>query len=358
MGNICCPTKADKKQLLEVVEASPPPKPKAELTEKQKAEKEARAAERAAEAAKEAKKAELLEDDDETFYFDWGQDFPQSFNAMHMAFVHGHPINSTMGPKQLLSILAEKSEFRAATPRRPGKGKPLAATSSEGEMETQARKDCQKAVRRLIVPKAEKDEVPEAFIRRLDAHRSSPEVLIPPMTPPEDQVLFMHRCTAIKEQADKGLVTPANMVILPKSKQEDVSEFEERLNVAKACPALALPRGMFETSPQFKERMRHQKKCKRPIMPASRGENGKGFSFRCETQILCAYVIHPFDGGRETEETYMRRLQAQKSKVGICFAPGDAEKINGFLGPPSAPKPTPAAKKPAVDEEEEDIESV
>ena len=134
-----------------------PPAPKRELTEKQKAEKEARAAEKAKEAAAEAKKAELLEEED-NFAFSWGDDFPEAMNAMHMTMVPGHPINPTLGPKQLLMVLADPSEFRAATPRRPGKGKPLPASPSEGEMELQSRRDCQKACRRLIMPKPEKGE--------------------------------------------------------------------------------------------------------------------------------------------------------------------------------------------------------
>ena len=65
-----------------------------------------------------------------------------------------------------------------------GKGKRLEPNKFEGEQETESRKRAQADCQRLILPKG-KDEIPDVFIRRLDAHRTAQEALIVPLTPPE-----------------------------------------------------------------------------------------------------------------------------------------------------------------------------
>jgi hypothetical protein len=246
-------------------------------------------------------------------------------------------------------MLLDSSEYRAPTPRRPGKGRPLPDSPSEGEMEVSSRKDAQKACRRLIVPKPASGETPDAFIRRLDAHRAVPDALIAPMVADEDEMQFAKRCAATKEQVN---IFP--ILILPKSKFETAAEFEERLGVAKACAALVFPRGTHESPENFKTRMSRQKKCKRSIMPRSKGEPTKGFDFRCEVQILCGYVIHPYDGARESEALFGRRLQAQKAKSGLGFEPGDERAVNNVMGPPPKEGGLAAGKEEKDGEEEED----
>ena len=54
---------------------------------------------------------------------------------------------------------------------RSGKGKRLEPSKFEGEMETESRKGAQANCNRLILPKT-KEEIPDIFLRRLDAHRS------------------------------------------------------------------------------------------------------------------------------------------------------------------------------------------
>lgn len=67
---------------------------------------------------------------------------------------------------------------------RRGKGKRLEPSKFEGEQETEGRKRAQADCNRLIVPKT-KEEIPDVFLRRLDAHRTAKECLIVPLMPPE-----------------------------------------------------------------------------------------------------------------------------------------------------------------------------
>ena len=260
MGNLCCPAR-ESGQLLEVEQPArqrglsiAETRATAE-EEKRAAERKAAAAKKAAEQAAERAKAEKQAaelEDDETFAYNWGKgDFPEAFQTIGGAYTHGHPIPVSMGPKQVLKMLLENSEYRAATPRRPGKGKVLPKSQSEGEMEENARKDAQKQCRRLIVPKVASGETSESFLRRLDAHRAQVDALIAPQAPPEDDLLFTKRCIAIKE----ATASPPPL-ILPMSSLEETAEFEERLAVAKACTSLVLPRGAHETPANFKERLR------------------------------------------------------------------------------------------------------
>eukprot|EP00966_Prymnesium_polylepis_P009521 219784-Prymnesium_polylepis.1 len=154
-------------------------------------------------------------------------------------------------------------------------------------METQSRKNAQADCFRLILPKT-KEEIPDVFIRRCDAHRcerqrprcagnrlstsgrltraprccerggrgaerprapapaprrrTATEALIVPQTPPETNTDVIKRMVAIKAN------TEPNVIILPKSDQEGDAEFTSRLDVAKACPNLVFPRGKSETA--------------------------------------------------------------------------------------------------------------
>ena len=51
--------------------------------------------------------------------------FPEAFKVLGGAVLGGRPINTSQGPKQVLKMLLDSSEYRAPTPRRPGKGRPL-----------------------------------------------------------------------------------------------------------------------------------------------------------------------------------------------------------------------------------------
>jgi hypothetical protein len=108
--------------------------------------------------------------EDDIFKYAYGDDFPEALTTLGAAMLGGRPTNKSLGPLQQLKILVASSEYRASTPRRAGKGKPLPASECEKEMETKSRVDAQKAARRLILPK-HKSESADAFIRRLDAHR-------------------------------------------------------------------------------------------------------------------------------------------------------------------------------------------
>ena len=57
-------------------------------------------------------------------------------------------------------------------------------------------------------------ESADAFIRRLDAHRQAPDAIIPPLAPPETDLLFAKRMIATK-----GSETP-NVILLPLSSRE------------------------------------------------------------------------------------------------------------------------------------------
>ena len=114
---------------------------------------------------------------------------------MGSVMLGGRPTNQTLGPMQQMKILIAAAQYRAPTPRRAGKGKPLPPSEYEGEMETDQRKKTQKEVQRLILPKCS-NESPDMFIRRLDAHKNAPEALVPPMRPPEDESCFIKRCAS------------------------------------------------------------------------------------------------------------------------------------------------------------------
>ena len=118
--------------------------------------------------------------EDDLFAYNYCGEFPECIADMTKAMLGGRPVNSTLGPVQQIKMLARAAEYRAATPRKVGKGKPLPPTENEGEQEVESRKTAQKTCQRLIVPKP-KSEKPDAFIRRLDAHRNATEALIAPM---------------------------------------------------------------------------------------------------------------------------------------------------------------------------------
>ena len=265
-------------------------------------------------------------DEQELVAYKYGDDFPDALSVMTQTMLGGRPVNKSLGPVQQLKILAAAAEFRAATPRRPGKGKPLPQSEHEGEMELKSRKDAQKACRRLIMPKP-KHETSDAFIRRLDAHRAAPEALIVPMTPPEDEGLFIKRCVTIKANPDE-----ANHIILPKTSRESAAEFEERLAAAKKTAVMIFPRGQHESNPNWKSRLAHQLKCGRPILPKSEEEGDHGFKDRMEAQIACSLVIHPFDGKKEDEAHYYRRIKASRERTQTFFEPGDHRAVDAVLG--------------------------
>ena len=50
-------------------------------------------------------------------------------------------IREDLGPLQQIKVLAKAAEYRAATPRRPGKGKVLPASQFEGEQEFESPND-------------------------------------------------------------------------------------------------------------------------------------------------------------------------------------------------------------------------
>ena len=268
------------------------------------------------------------EDEEDLFAYNYGEDFPEAFTIMGTAMLGGRPVNRGLGPVQQVKILSTAAEFRAATPRKPGKGKPLPASEAEGEQETKARKDAQKSCRRLIIPKP-KHEPSDAFIRRLDAHRNAPEALIVPMTPPEDETQFVKRMVAVKETVD----TP-DVLIFPKGPKETNAEFEERLSAAKKVAVIIFPRGKFESNPNWKLRLAAQMKSKRPILPKAEEEGDRGFKERCEYQPSCAKVMHPYDPKREDTDGYHRRLEANKEKTGVSFEPGDIKAVDAILGKP------------------------
>ena len=165
------------------------------------------------------------EDEDGLFAYEYDDDYPESLLDLGSVLLGGRPLNSKHGPMQQIRVLATAGEYRERTVRRAGKGKAAPQTDFEKEMEYQARLSAQKAVSRVIVPKV-KAESADAFIRRLDAHRQAPEALIPPLTPPEDEVVFTKRMIAVKANENP------NVVILPKTARESNQEFEERLALA------------------------------------------------------------------------------------------------------------------------------
>lgn len=275
----------------------------------------------------------LDEAEDDLYGFHYSGDYPAALGAMIQAMSGGLPSNQTLGPVQQLKVLAKAAEYRAATPRRPGKGKPLPPSAAEGEQEVETRRTAQKACQRLIVPKA-KNEKPETFIRRLDAHRNAQEALIAPQGVDETEMMFAKRCAAIKNNEHPNAFIP------PKEKRESEGQFEERLKKAETLEPMLFPIGTHETDAQWKARVLSQKQSKLPIMPRSDAEPERGFRERCELQRSCVRVIHPYDCKREDEKVYFRRLHATKERPTKGFCPGDAKAIDAVLGPPSkhAPK--------------------
>ena len=155
------------------------------------------------------------EEEEEHYAFSW--DFPESLDVMGTA-VLGRGLNHSLGPNQQVSMLAKHSEFRAATPRRPAKGKMLPASKFEGEQETASRKKAQNECQRLIIPK-QKNETPEVFLRRLDACRQAPEAMVPPMGESEEITDFVKRMVVVKENNEVK-----NLVVLPKVPRESAPE--------------------------------------------------------------------------------------------------------------------------------------
>ena len=285
----------------------------------------------------------LDEDDQESmFSYNYVDDLPDAIMVIGGAVLGGRPVNRGMGPAHLVKILATASEYRAATPRRAGKGKPLPASANEKEMEVKSRKDAQKACRRLILPKA-KAESSDAFIRRLDAHRHAPEAMIPPLSPPETDLLFAKRMVAVKANENPDII------ILPKSTRESDAEFDERLALAKgsAC-VLIFPHGAHESGGQCKARMQNQARTRRTIMPKAAEESDVLFADRCKAQAACEQVIHPYDSKRENQHQYARRLEAHKSKTALAFEPGDTAAVDRAIGPEKSEHKVPNALKKAI----------
>jgi len=259
----------------------------------------------------------------------------------------GRPTNHTLGPMQQHNILIAAAGYRAPTPRKAGKGKPLPPSDCEGEQETNERKKTQKLVQRLILPKVSY-ESPDQFIRRLDAHRNAPTALVAPMNEFEakDETLFAKRMMAIKETADEEFAE--NHLILPKGPKEKSGEFEQRINAAKKTATIILPMGVHESPGHWEARLKMAKKSKRIIMPKGEKEPDKGFNMRVEMQPACMFVVHPYDpdtkrsfpdvGGKmtepaaETEAQYYRRLQACKEKTALVFEPADLRAITNAIG--------------------------
>jgi len=156
--------------------------------------------------------------------------------------------------------------------------------------------------------------------------------------------------------ATKENPTPG-ILLLPRTKHESNKEFEERLEVAKSCPASILGRGGHESSANFKTRLQYQAKISKTIMPRSDDEPEKHFVERCRLQQQCDHVVHAYDAKREDHKLYSARLEAQKDKTGVPVEPGDKKKCDVFLKameasaadattaklPSSAPAPEPAA---------------
>lgn len=271
--------------------------------------------------------AALEADEDEGFNFryEWGNDFPEALDALSVAYL-ARPLNRHLGPAQLAAVVVGPAFYRAPTPRKPGKGKVIAQAPTEGEQEFKSRKNAQKECGRLIVPKGEKEDS-DSFIRRMDACRAAPQALVVPMTPPEDQPTFAKRMMAVKETEEHP-----DTMIMPKTKTENIAEFEERLVVAKKTTTLVLPRGEHEDYRAFHWRLTQQVKSKRTIMPRSAGEMEKAFQRRCELQKSCAGVIHPLDLQREQEKDFTKRMLAVEQRTGMPFEPGDHKAVKEVIG--------------------------
>jgi len=260
---------------------------------------------------------------EDSFKFEYGADFPAALDGLSQAILN-RPLGHNFSPAELITQLNIAAEYKERTARRAGKGKRLEPSKFEGEMEVTQRKDAQAAALRLIVPKT-KDEIPDVFLRRLDAHRTATEALIPPQTAPETNLDFIKRMVAVKAN------TEPNVIILPKSDQEGDAEFQSRLEVAKACPNMVFARGKSESADQFKLRMAQQAKSKQTIMPKAVDESDKGFKKRVETQFVCSFTIHPFDSKREKEEEYIEvRLKAHRELAMMSIEPGDMSILKKF----------------------------
>ena len=105
------------------------------------------------------------EDETEAFAYNYAGDFPDAISIMTSAFLGGRPTQNSLGPMQQMRIVHKAAFYRAATPRRPGKGKILPRGDQEGEQEFESRKRAQKECQRLIVPKA-KEEKADQYLRR------------------------------------------------------------------------------------------------------------------------------------------------------------------------------------------------
>jgi len=260
---------------------------------------------------------------EDSFKHEYGADFPMALDALSMG-LQNRTLGHNFSPAELIQQLNVAAEYKERTARRAGKGKRLEASKFEKEMETESRKGAQAACLRLILPKT-KDEIPDVFLRRLDAHRTATEALIIPQTPPETNTDCIKRFVAVKAN------TEPNVVILPRGEQEIESEFENRMNVAKACPNMVFPRGKSETADQFKTRMAAQAKSKQSIFPKAVDESDRGFKKRCENQFVCSFPIHPFDPKRENEEDYFEiRLKAHRELPMEPIEPGNLDILKSF----------------------------
>uniref|UniRef100_A0A7S3ATI9 Uncharacterized protein n=1 Tax=Haptolina ericina TaxID=156174 RepID=A0A7S3ATI9_9EUKA len=257
---------------------------------------------------------------DDSFKFEYGADFPEGLDILSME-IQKRKLGKNFSPIELITELNMAAEYKERTARRAGKGKRLEPNKFEGEQETESRKRAQADCQRLILPKG-KDEIPDVFIRRLDAHRTAQEALIVPLTPPETNTDFIMRVVAVKGNEEP------NTVILPKSPQEGEAEFKSRMEVAKATPALVFPRGKSETADHFKLRLSNQAKQKTSILPKAVDESDKHFKRRVETYAM--FSIHPFDPSREDEDLFDRRMRHHKEVPQVPCEPGDMDLLKKF----------------------------
>jgi hypothetical protein len=297
-------------------------------TEAQKARADAQKAkaeaQKAARLELERSSATLREalDNEDSIKFEYGTDFPAELDVLSTA-IQGRVLSHNFAPSELVAELNLAAEYKERTPRRAGKGKRLEPSKFEGEQETDQRKGAQAACLRLILPKA-KDEIPDVFLRRCDAHRTATEALIVPLTPPETTTDFVKRVVAVKANGE------ANVIILARAEAEADGEFESRMQVAKECPALVFARGGSESAENFKLRMAQQAKSKRSIMPRAAGESEASFRKRAECQRVCVHTIHPFDKARESEAQYEVRLKAHREEPLLLIEPGDMAILKKF----------------------------
>jgi len=289
----------------------------------------------------------------------YGEDYPPAFNLLSQQAI-GRPMAEHASPSIVLNGLNEIYVFTPA-PRRRGSfqgPKPgFKANSIESENETERRQELQREIQRLILPRGSfhKEEVPDLFFRRLDAHHNSPEAIVCPMTPHEDAMIFAKRMAAVKQNATPG------MLVLPKGACESAAEAEQRFKLCQKCPALVMPRGKHESPEQFKKRLELQAGSAFTLMPRSDGEPPEQFVTRCKLAAQCQEEIPAYDSERETADGYADRLLAQQEQPEIAISPEDhdlVDRLASLLRPKPAlpPKPPPEREPEPTPEPEPEPE--